>query len=113
MQHPDVVSTPPAPFAEIQQRMGIPPIEELLAERDDLVRQVAPLRAVHGSYGTYDAYRKIELAVIAQIVRAEAAAKGTKVTEAFIEEAAHASDRYLDFITKATGRGRASWKPGP
>jgi hypothetical protein len=100
-QAPDAVVMV-TPFGEIQERMGIPSIEALLAERDTLVRQVASLRAVHGSFGTYDAYRKIELASIAQIIRAEAAGKGTKVTEAFIEEAAHASGRYLDFVTKAT-----------
>lgn len=99
---------PRSPFGEIEARMGIPSIESLLAERDDLVKQVAPLRAKHGPFGTYDALRKVELSTIASVLRAQAVADGRKMTEAGIDEAAHADDRYIAFITLAT-QEKAEW----
>lgn len=96
------------PQMEIQDRMGIDPLEELLAERDDLVKQVAPLRARHGSFGTFDALRKVELATIAASLRAQAVLDGRKVTEAGLDEAAHADSRYIQFVTTATLE-KAEW----
>lgn len=95
-------------LGEIEARMGIPSIEQLLAERDDLVKQVAPLRARHGPFGTYDALRKVELSTIASALRAQAVADGRKMTEAAIDEAAHADSRYVAFITQAT-QEKAEW----
>lgn len=89
-------------LGEIEARMGIPSIESLLAERDELVQQVAPLRAKHGPFGTYDALRKVELSTIASALRAQAVADGRKMTEASIEEAAHSDSRYVTFVTIAT-----------
>lgn len=88
--------------------MGVPPLESLLAERDELVKQVAPLRAKHGPFGTFDALRKVELATIAASVRARAVEQEKKVTEAAIDEAAHASARYAGFIAQATNE-KANW----
>ena len=95
-------------LGDIESRLGIPPIEELLAERADLVEQVAPLRARYGTFGTYDDLRKIELARIAQMLRAQRYVHGTKTTEAEIDEAAHADERYAAFVTQATV-DRANW----
>jgi hypothetical protein len=105
MQAPDQVLTP---VGEIEQRMGIPPLEVLLAERDDLVRQVARLRALYGPGGTFDAQRKIELSKAAAVVRAQAVLEGKKVTESYLDEAAHTSNGYVDFIIQATSE-RADW----
>jgi len=107
-QAPDVVTTPLTPLGEIEQRMGIPPIESLLAERDELVRQVARLRALYGSGGTYDSLRRIELSKAQAVVRAQAALEGKKTTESAIEEAAHVSNGYVDFVIQATSE-RADW----
>jgi len=89
-------------MGDIEDRMGIVPLEELLAERDDLVQQIAPLRARHGPGGTYNDLRKVELASVAQIIRAGAVRDGVKLTEAAIEETAHADARYVDWVTTAT-----------
>lgn len=97
MQQPDrfpVVST----MGEIEQRMGLPPVEGLLAERDELVAQVAPLRARHGPGGVWDDLRRVHRATIAMKHRAQAIAAGTKVTEAYLEDAAQADLDYLAFI---------------
>jgi hypothetical protein len=95
-------------LAEIEARMGLPPLEGLLAERDELVQRAADLRAKHGPFGTYDALRKVEWATIATTLRAKAFAAGEKMTESAIEQAAHADPRYMEFITHAT-REKAEW----
>ena len=95
-------------MGDVESRMQIPPIAELLAERAELVKQVAPLRARFGTFGTYDDLRKIELARIAAIHRAKAFVDGNKVTEAQIDEMAHGDDRYAKFVLEATQQ-RATW----
>lgn len=88
--------------------MGIVPLGELHAERDTLIRQVASLRARFGPGGTYDDLRKIELARIAQLLRASFVRDGVKFTEAQIDEAAHAHPDYVEHVTSAT-LDRAKW----
>lgn len=95
-------------LGDIESRMGIPTIESLLAERDELVTQCAPLRAKHGPFGTFDALRKVQLATIAATIRAKAVEQGVKVTEASIDEAAHSSAEYADFIALGT-REKTEW----
>lgn len=94
--------------AELESRIGIACLEELLAERHDLVEQVANLRARYGPFGSANDLRKIELSRIAQIIRAEAVRSGVKLTESAIEEAAHADARYVEHVIVAT-KERAEW----
>lgn len=101
MHHPDVIP-PVSTLGEIESRMGIPPLETLLAERDELVKQVAPLRAKHGPWGCYGDERKIELAKVAAMLRSQAVVENRKVTEASLEEASHAHPTYVGFVTTAT-----------
>lgn len=89
-------------------RLGIVPLEGLLAERDALVKQVAPLRAKFGSFGTWDALRKIELAKLAAVKRAEATVSGKKLSNDEVSDQCHADGRYIDFITEST-RQRGEW----
>lgn len=100
MPDPNVVAR--TALGDIEARMGIPLLEELLAERDGLVQQVAALRARHAAWGTYGDLRKIELCKIAAALRGTAVAAGVKMTEAAIDEAAHADSRYIQFVTTAT-----------
>src|SRR5205809_7891764 len=102
MHKPDAV-TARTPFGEIEERLGIvPPLESLLAERADLVKRVCDLRARHGPGGTWPDLRKIELARIAQIIRAGAVRDQVKMTEAAIDDSTHADPRYIEAVTKAT-----------
>ncbi len=96
------------PMAQVEERMGLRPVSELLAERETLVERVADLRARHGSFGTYGDLRKIELSRIAMMLRAQAVKDGIKVTEGGIEDAAHAHPDYVAFVTAATLQ-RAEW----
>ncbi len=91
-----------SPMADIEDRLGIDPIGELLAERLDLVDQVADLRAVHGSFGTFDAQRKSQLSTIKMSLRAQAVRDKVKKSEAQLEEEARADVGYIDFIAVAT-----------
>lgn len=98
------------PMAEAESRAGVQPIDELLDERAILIRQVAPLRAVYGSFGTWESQRKMMLARLKGQVRAEAL-RGTtarKMTNDQIDDEAHDHPEYMEFITKAT-KERATW----
>jgi len=108
MQKPDEIVTFVTPFAEIQIRMGLPPIESLLAERDTLVSKVAKLRARHGSFGTWDSERKVVLETGAAIIRAKAATENRKITEAQIESEKHTAESYLAFLTESLIE-KATW----
>lgn len=96
------------PMGDMESKMGVQPIEELLAERDHLVNQVADLRARFGAFGTYNDLRKIELARIAGLIRAQALRDERKMTGAEVEDATHAHPDYVDFVTTATVE-RARW----
>lgn len=93
---------------ELESRVGIEPLDELLAERARLVDEVAPLRALYGSFGMFDAQRKVELSKVEALIRTEALTRGTKVTEAFIEQQAHAAESYADYIAQSL-EARAQW----
>ena len=95
-------------LSELEERIGIAGLEELLAERRELVEHVANLRARYGAFGSANDLRKIELSRIAQMLRAQAVRDQVKLTEAAIEEAAHADARYVEFVTTAT-KERAEW----
>ena len=95
-------------LADVEARMGIPPLEGLLAERDELVTKTARLRAKHGPFGSFDALRKIEWCKIATLLRAEALSIGQKLTESALEQAAHADLRYIDFVIQAT-QEKSDW----
>lgn len=98
-----------SPMRRTEEQLGVRPIEELLAERDRLVEQVATLRARYGGWGTFDHLRKIELARIAGLIRAQAVRdKLPKMTAAEIDDGAHSHPDYRDFITTATVE-RAEW----
>ena len=91
---------------EIEARVGVASLDELQADRRALVTQVAPLRALYGPFGGFDARRKVLLAICASEAR-EAAREG-KVTEAAITDAAHAHEAYRDWIDR-TEQQRAEY----
>lgn len=93
--------------AEIERRLGLEPIESVLATRSALVAEVADLRAKYGSFGTFDPERKTKLATIKMRIRAQMVASGVKVTESAMDDEAHADPDYVTYITTAT-RHRAT-----
>lgn len=97
-------------MAEAESRAGVQPIDELLDERASLVAKVAPLRAVYGSFGTWEAQRKMMLARLKGQIRAEMLKGSTarRLTNDQIDDEAHDHPEYMEFITKAT-KERATW----
>jgi len=96
------------PMAQTERRLGLRPIEELLAERAARTERIADLRARFGAFGTYNDLRKVELSRIAGLVRAQALRDKVKMTAAEVDDGAHSHPDYRDFITEAT-RQRAEW----
>ncbi len=96
------------PMATTERRLGLRPVEELLAERAALTQRIADYRARFGAFGTFDHLRKVELARIAGLVRAQALRDKIKMTAAEVDDAAHSHPDYRDFIAEATTQ-RAEW----
>ena len=83
---------------------------ELLARFPDLTLSLAALRARHGSFGTYDAERKIQWCQIAVEFRdrhtfegedSKGKPKMIKPAEAEVEQVAHADGKYVAWVTLA------------
>ena len=98
----------PTPTEDTEARMGIEPIDQLLAEREHLVNQVVDLRAKYGPFGTWDHLRKITLSVIKGAIRAQAVRDKRKLNNEQVDEEAHAHPDYIELVTVAT-RERAEW----
>jgi len=94
--------------SEVEADMGLRPIEQLLARRAQLIEEVSDLRAKYGSFGTYEALRKIELSRLCGLVRAVATADEERISNDVVDERAHAHPDYIDFVTTATTE-RARW----
>jgi AraC-like DNA-binding protein len=74
----------------------------LIDEIEALDNTAAPLRAVYGSFGTFDYERKSRLCAIADELRLAFQKANVKYTEAMIDQSAHADPRYIARITLAT-----------
>lgn len=99
-----MTALPVTALGEIESRLGIPALESLHAERRTLIDEAGPLRARHsgGNQSPWEALRKIEWCRIASLMRAQALAETPprKVTEAQLEQDAHADPRYLAFVVQ-------------
>lgn len=95
-------SAPSNPRVDAELRLGIQPIHELQAERAALVNRHATLRTDHGTFGKWDAKRKVMLCTIKVSLRARYHASGVKTTESQLDDEAHAHPDYTAFITKTT-----------
>lgn len=89
---------------DVEDALGLDHLDELLAERARLVGLNAQLGALYGPFGTFEAHRKQYLAVLSLEKREDASIR----TDKAVEEASHADQRYLQFLTKAT-RERAQF----
>ena len=110
-QHNDSAPYDPSdrwPEGEIEARMGIAPLEQLQDERRTLVDRSATLAARFGSFGTWDAERKIILSGIKAMLRAQAVRDKVRTTEGSLDDEAHGHPDYRDFITRSTSE-RAEW----
>jgi hypothetical protein len=88
---------------DMESRHGLFDMDRLLAERLALTVQLAPLEAIVGPGGVGEAQTKSLRAALAAEFRQSAAESGTKVTEAAIEERAHADPRYSAKLEEMAG----------
>lgn len=81
---------------------------QLLAKFPDLTLSLAALRARHGSFGTYDAERKIQWCKLAVEYRDQNTSEGTdskgapkllKPSDSQVEQVAHAHGTYVSWVT--------------
>lgn len=87
---------------EIMQTGDIATLE---AERHRVAKERAPIWAQYGPGGSWEYARKHWLSATAAAMRLERQAKGEKVTEAALDEAAHADAGYKRMIDECyTGR---------
>jgi len=101
-------SEPARTALPIEDRIGIDPIDALIAERDSLVRRGAPLYAVYGPHGTAEHRRKVALATAELQVRADIAASGEKATEGKVDAMARVHPTYTTYLDLME-LGRAEW----
>ena len=93
---------------DIENRVGIVELDELLARRQDLTQQAASLYAVYGPFGTCEHRRKVVLATAELQVRSDLATAQEKATEGKVDAMARTHSMYLDFLD-AMEAGRAEW----
>ena len=96
------------PTQDLEIRIGIQPLDELLDIRAVIVKEVADLRARFGSFGTWDHLRKVELSRLKGLIRARATRDSRKMNNEQVDEEAHAHPDYVEFVTLATVQ-RARW----
>lgn len=88
---------------EVEDTAGVERLDELLAERTAIVRELARLRPLYGPLGMWGHRRKIELARITALLRAQATAAGEKPwSEARLDTEAHAHPDYLAMVAHGT-----------
>lgn len=90
----EVVPTPPALKPGLGTLARIPMCD---------TSNPADLEAWFGNFGYADHFRKVVLASCKEIARATAS---EKVTEAKLDDAAHTSDLYVDFLIQCLGGRR-------
>lgn len=93
---------------DIEDRIGIDPLDQLLAEREQLVGQAASLYAVYGPFGTAEHRRKVALAAAELQVRATLTDSGEKATEGKVDAMSRTHPTYLAYLDGLEA-GRAEW----
>ena len=79
-----------ARMADAELRMGVDPIDDVLHNRAECVKQLAPMWALYGPGGTADHSLSAERSRVVGLLRAMAAAKEEKITEAALEAGSRA-----------------------
>lgn len=86
----------------LESRAEAESLDELHCQRRALLNQLAPLKALHGPFGTWDAKRKQLVELLKVKHRVRLMAEGVKTTEAMIDAEAHADEQYAAFIDAST-----------
>lgn len=95
-------------MSHLEDRIGIEPLDLLLAQREGLVVEAANLYARYGPFGTAEHRRKVALAAAELQVRAELASRDEKATEGKVDAMSRQHPTYLAFLDSME-EGRAEW----
>lgn len=85
----------------LESRADLDSLTDLQQRRRGLLEQLAPLKALHGYNGVWDAKRKQLLEALKVKHRMQLSAEGTKATEGMIDALAHADDQYAQLLDAA------------
>jgi hypothetical protein len=78
----------------LDDRAGVESLERLHHHRRTIMVQLAPLKALHGTFGKWDDYRKRMLAAIAVRVRHELEVAGDRATDSIVDALARSDPQY-------------------
>jgi hypothetical protein len=90
-----------AQTSALESRAEVESLDELHHRRRAIVDFIAPLKALHGPFGTWDAKRKQLLEALKVRHRMDLSAQGVKVTEAMVDAYAHADEQYARFLDES------------
>lgn len=82
----------------LEDRADVDPLLVLHEKRRDLLVELAPLKAMHGNFGLYDAKRKALVEAMKVRARMRLQANGGKVTDAIIDAEAHCDEQYTRWL---------------
>lgn len=82
----------------LESRSDVDSLDDLHQRRRQIMPEYAALRALHGPFGKWDPRRKAMLSVVKVKVRSAAQAAAQKITEAAIDDEAHADPQYIAVV---------------
>ena len=88
-------------YVDLETRANIESLETLHHERRLLMRTLAPLKALHGSFGLWDAKRKQMSRACMVRARMAITQRGDKPTEAMVEAEALTDPQFIAFMDQA------------
>jgi hypothetical protein len=86
--------------AALEDRAGVESLETLHAERRKINERLAPLKAVHGHNGVYDARRQQMTRAMQVRAAATLTGRGEKATDRAVEAAALNDPQYLAWLDR-------------
>jgi hypothetical protein len=88
-------------LSALESRADLDSLEDLHQRPRTLLGQLAPLKALHGHNGVWDAKRKRLLEALKVRHRGELAERGVKPTDAMVDAYAHADEQYERMLDQA------------
>jgi hypothetical protein len=82
----------------LESRAGVESLDELHAKRYGIIERLAPLKALHGAFGSADDRRKRVLECCKLRARQRLSEGGGKVTEGMIEAEGYADPEYESLL---------------